>query len=288
MNPARKKPSLLFSSLLFSSLLFSSLLFSSLLFSSLLFSSLLFSSAAQAASEDGGRGPYVQADLAYAAERITHDYPEPTAQKKGKISTVSDYFRNIRTHSIHPRVSVGYDFGSWRIAADYARYRKWNNNKYSVNTKLVKIGGDERLRNEQTLKTEHQENGTFHAVSSLGLSTIYDFDTGSRFKPYIGMRVAYGHVRHQVRSVQQETDIVTTYPSDGSAKTSIPSEMPPKPAYHENRSSRRLGFGAMAGVGIDVAPGLTLDAGYRYHYWGRLENTRFKTHEASLGMRYRF
>ncbi|CNP90925.1 opacity family porin [Neisseria gonorrhoeae] len=278
MNPARKKPSLLFSSLLFSSLLFSSLLFSSL----------LFSSAAQAASEDGGRGPYVQADLAYAAERITHDYPEPTAQKKGKISTVSDYFRNIRTHSIHPRVSVGYDFGSWRIAADYARYRKWNNNKYSVNTKLVKIGGDERLRNEQTLKTEHQENGTFHAVSSLGLSTIYDFDTGSRFKPYIGMRVAYGHVRHQVRSVQQETEIVTTYPSDGSAKTSIPSEMPPKPAYHENRSSRRLGFGAMAGVGIDVAPGLTLDAGYRYHYWGRLENTRFKTHEASLGMRYRF
>ncbi|ENW1840076.1 Opacity protein opA54, partial [Neisseria gonorrhoeae] len=38
MNPARKKPSLLFSSLLFSSLLFSSL---------------LFPSAAQAASEDG-------------------------------------------------------------------------------------------------------------------------------------------------------------------------------------------------------------------------------------------
>ncbi|ENX2955079.1 opacity family porin, partial [Neisseria gonorrhoeae] len=115
MNPARKKPSLLFSSLLFSSL--------------------LFSSAAQAASEDGGRGPYVQADLAYAAERITHDYPEPTAQKKGKISTVSDYFRNIRTHSIHPRVSVGYDFGGWRIAADYARYRKWNNSKYSVSIK---------------------------------------------------------------------------------------------------------------------------------------------------------
>ncbi|WP_221179728.1 opacity family porin, partial [Neisseria gonorrhoeae] len=95
---------------------------------------LLFSSAAQAASEGNGRGPYVQADLAYAAERITHDYPKPTAQKKDTISTVSDYFRNIRTRSVHPRVSVGYDFGGWRIAADYARYRKWNNNKYSVNT----------------------------------------------------------------------------------------------------------------------------------------------------------
>ncbi|HFC3955437.1 TPA: opacity family porin, partial [Neisseria gonorrhoeae] len=265
---------------------------SSLLFSSLLFSSLLFSSAAQAASEGNGRGPYVQADLAYAYEHITHDYPKPTGAKKGTtsttISTVSDYFRNIRTHSIHPRVSVGYDFGGWRIAADYARYRKWNNNKYSVNIKRVKENNGSGKKLTQDLKTEHQENGTFHAASSLGLSTIYDFDTGSRFKPYIGARVAYGHVRHQVRSVQQETEIVTTYPSNGSAKTSVPSKMSPKPAYHENRSSRRLGFGAMAGVGIDVAPGLTLDAGYRYHYWGRLENTRFKTHEASLGVRYRF
>ncbi|ENW2154495.1 Opacity protein opA54, partial [Neisseria gonorrhoeae] len=178
MNPARKKPSLLFSSLLFSSL--------------------LFSSAAQAASEDGGRGPYVQADLAYAYEHITHDYPEPTDPSKGKISTVSDYFRNIRTHSVHPRVSVGYDFGGWRIAADYARYRKWNNNKYSVDIKELGRNGNENSGgklNIQTQKTEHQENGTFHAASSLGLSTIYDFDTGSRFKPYIGMRVAYGHVR---------------------------------------------------------------------------------------------
>ncbi|WP_082279013.1 opacity family porin [Neisseria gonorrhoeae] len=276
----------------FSSLLFSSLLFSSLLFSSLLFSSLLFSSAARAAGEDHGRGPYVQADLAYAYEHITRDYPDAAGLEKGKkISTVSDYFRNIRTHSIHPRVSVGYDFGGWRIAADYARYRKWNNNKYSVNIKELERNENKNSGNHlniKTQKTEHQENGTFHAVSSLGLSTIYDFDTGSRFKPYIGMRVAYGHVRHQVRSVQQETTTVTTYPSGGGAKTSVPSEMPPKPAYHENRSSRRLGFGAMAGVGIDVAPGLTLDAGYRYHYWGRLENTRFKTHEASLGVRYRF
>ncbi|EMS2525216.1 outer membrane beta-barrel protein [Neisseria gonorrhoeae] len=270
MNPARKKPSLLFSSLLFSSL--------------------LFSSAAQAASEDGGRGPYVQADLAYAAERITHDYPEPTGTKKGTISTVSDYFRNIRTHSIHPRVSVGYDFGGWRIAADYARYRKWNNNKYSVNIKELERNENKNSGNHlniKTQKTEHQENGTFHAVSSLGLSTIYDFDTGSRFKPYIGMRVAYGHVRHQVRSVQQETVAVTTYPQN--AASSVTTNAPiRKLPHHESRSISSLGFGAVAGVGIDITPKLTLDAGYRYHNWGRLENTRFKTHEASLGMRYRF
>ncbi|EMT6466475.1 outer membrane beta-barrel protein [Neisseria gonorrhoeae] len=269
-------------------LLFSSLLFSSLLFSSLLFSSLLFSSAAQAASEDGGRGPYVQADLAYAYEHITHDYPKPTAPNKNKISTVSDYFRNIRTHSIHPRVSVGYDFGSWRIAADYARYRKWNNSKYSVDTEKVNENKGEKITVTQYLKAENQENGTFHAASSLGLSAVYDFDTGSRFKPYAGVRVAYGHVKHQVRSVESETTIVLSKMKDVQTPGRHIQGPTKKPAHHESRSISSLGFGAVAGVGIDITPNLTLDAGYRYHNWGRLENTRFKTHEASLGMRYRF
>ncbi|HGJ8596043.1 TPA: opacity family porin [Neisseria gonorrhoeae] len=275
---------------------FSSLLFSSLLFSSLLFSSLLFSSAAQAASEGNGRGPYVQADLAYAYEHITHDYPDAAGLEKGKkISTVSDYFRNIRTHSIHPRVSVGYDFGGWRIAADYARYRKWNNSKYSVNIKELerknnKTSGSDQL-NIKYQKTEHQENGTFHAVSSLGLSTVYDFRVNDKFKPYIGVRVGYGHVRHGIDSTKKTKHTLTAYHGAGTKPTyydDIDSGKNQKNTYRQNRSSRRLGFGAMAGVGIDVAPGLTLDAGYRYHYWGRLENTRFKTHEASLGVRYRF
>ncbi|HFA0161982.1 TPA: outer membrane beta-barrel protein [Neisseria gonorrhoeae] len=282
MNPARKKPSLLFSSLLFSSLLFSSLLFSSLLFSSL-----LFSSAAQAASEGNGRGPYVQADLAYAAERITHDYPEPTGTKKDKISTVSDYFRNIRTRSVHPRVSVGYDFGSWRIAADYARYRKWNDNKYSVNIENVRIRKENGIRIDR--KTENQENGSFHAVSSLGLSAVYDFKLNDKFKPYIGARVAYGHVRHSIDSTKKTIEFLTA-PSNAPNGASTNYDISPKTqnAHQESNSIRRVGLGVIAGVGFDITPKLTLDAGYRYHNWGRLENTRFKTHEASLGMRYRF
>ncbi|HHK2954506.1 TPA: opacity family porin [Neisseria gonorrhoeae] len=255
-----------------------------LLFSSLLFSSLLFSSAAQAASEGNGRGPYVQADLAYAYEHITRDYPDAAGANQGKkISTVSDYFRNIRTHSVHPRVSVGYDFGGWRIAADYARYRKWNNSKYSVSIK--------KLQNQYNKKTENQENGTFHAASSLGLSAVYDFKLNDKFKPYIGARVAYGHVRHSIDSTKKTRNTLTAYHGNGRGSTYYDDIEPgknQKNTYRQNRSSRRLGFGAVAGVGIDITPKLTLDAGYRYHYWGRLENTRFKTHEASLGMRYRF
>ncbi|HGO7908235.1 TPA: opacity family porin, partial [Neisseria meningitidis] len=239
------------------------------------------------ASEDSSRSPYyVQADLAYAAERITHDYPQATGANN--TSTVSDYFRNIRAHSIHPRVSVGYDFGGWRIAADYASYRKWNNNKYSVNTKVLK----ENLGNRIELKTENQGNGSFHAASSLGLSAIYDFklnDKFDKFKPYIGARVAYGHVKHQVHSVETTTETIFTAPTKG-AKVGgkIPNTPSSKPPYHESNSISSLGLGVIAGVGFDITPKLTLDTGYRYHNWGRLENTRFKTHEVSLGMRYRF
>ncbi|HFA3806510.1 TPA: outer membrane beta-barrel protein, partial [Neisseria gonorrhoeae] len=182
-----------------------------------------------------------------------------------------------------------------RIAADYARYRKWNNNKYSVSIKELLRNGNENSGGDQLnikhQKTENQENGTFHAVSSLGLSTVYDFRPNDKFKPYIGMRVAYGHVRHGIDSTKKTKNTLTAYHGVGKGSTyydNIEPEKNQKNTYRQNRSSRSLGFGAMAGVGIDVAPKLTLDAGYRYHYWGRLENTRFKTHEASLGVRYRF
>ncbi|HFC3920766.1 TPA: opacity family porin, partial [Neisseria gonorrhoeae] len=204
------------------------------------------------------------------------------ANQGKKISTVSDYFRNIRTHSIHPRVSVGYDFGSWRIAADYARYRKWNDNKYSVDIKEL----ENKNKNKRDLKTENQENGSFHAVSSLGLSAVYDFKLNDKFKPYIGARVAYGHVRHSIDSTKKTAKILTS--SYGNGKPTVYTEENTQNAHRESDSIRRVGLGVIAGVGFDITPKLTLDAGYRYHNWGRLENTRFKTHEASLGVRYRF
>ncbi|HFC3341354.1 TPA: opacity family porin, partial [Neisseria gonorrhoeae] len=147
----------------------------------------------------------------------------------------------------------------------------------------------ENSHNYIKIETGHQGNGSFHAASSLGLSAIYDFKLNDKFKPYIGARVAYGHVKHQVHSVESKNTIVTSKQTQSALLGgSVPTGFVPQPAYHESRSISSLGFGAVAGVGIDITPNLTLDAGYRYHNWGRLENTRFKTHEASLGVRYRF
>ncbi|HFC8659504.1 TPA: autotransporter outer membrane beta-barrel domain-containing protein, partial [Neisseria gonorrhoeae] len=159
----------------------------------------------------------------------------------------------------------------------------WNNNKYSVNIENVKKHDN---GNRIDRKTENQENGTFHAVSSLGLSTVYDFKLNDKFKPYIGMRVAYGHVRHSI-STKKTTEFLTTASTPDAVSGAYKVSRTPG-AHRESNSIRRVGLGVIAGVGFDITPNLTLDAGYRYHNWGRLENTRFKTHEASLGVRYRF
>ncbi|MEF1735676.1 opacity family porin, partial [Neisseria gonorrhoeae] len=105
----------------------------------------------------------------------------------------------------------------WRIAADYARYRKWNDNKYSVDIKEL----ENKNKNKRDLKTENQENGSFHAVSSLGLSAVYDFKLNDKFKPYIGARVAYGHVRHSIDSTKKITGTLTAYPNDADAAATV-------------------------------------------------------------------
>ncbi|HGJ8534011.1 TPA: opacity family porin, partial [Neisseria gonorrhoeae] len=122
---------------------------------------------------------------------------------------------------------------------------------------------------------------------SLGLSAVYDFKLNDKFKPYIGARVAYGHVRHSIDSTKKTIDILTAAGAPGAAPTVYLGKNT-QDAHRESNSIRRVGLGVIAGVGFDITPNLTLDAGYRYHNWGRLENTRFKTHEASLGVRYRF
>ncbi|HEZ0621946.1 TPA: outer membrane beta-barrel protein, partial [Neisseria meningitidis] len=85
-----------------------------------------------------------------------------------------------------------------------------------------------------------------------------------------------------------ETTTVFSKPQGTTVPSKIVSRDPSKPPYHESHSISSVGLGVIAGVGFDITPKLTLDTGYRYHNWGRLENTRFKTHEVSLGMRYRF
>ncbi|MEF1429348.1 opacity family porin, partial [Neisseria gonorrhoeae] len=84
-----------------------------------------------------------------------------------------------------------------------------------------------------------------------------------------------------IDSTKKITGTLTAYPNDADAAATVYNNGSTQDAHQESDSIRRVGLGVIAGVGFDITPKLTLDAGYRYHNWGRLENTRFKTHEAS-------
>ncbi|MCH8713244.1 opacity family porin, partial [Neisseria gonorrhoeae] len=87
-----------------------------------------------------------------------------------------------------------------------------------------------------------------HAVSSLGLSAVYDFKLNDKFKPYIGMRVAYGHVRHGIDSTKKTTEFLTAAGAPGAAPTVYPPEEKTR-STRESDSIRRVGLGVIAGVG---------------------------------------
>ncbi|OEY75050.1 hypothetical protein BFQ30_02790 [Haemophilus quentini] len=244
---------------------------SSLLFSSLLFSSLLFSSAVQA-KEDNGKGIYVQADWVHAREKVDHNYPEQNAP------LFNDY-KKFKTHSNHPRFSIGYDFDNWRLALDYSHYDRWSHSKRIILEKNNTI-----RTNTVNIKAIHFDQGTFQARSSYGISAIYDLDLNSKFKPYAGIRISVGKIRHSVYLDDKVQTTVT--PQNGSSTVGPVKDV--HPPYHDSRNIRRIGFGFIGGIGYDITQSITLDLGYRYNDWGRLENVRFKTHEASFGVRYRF
>ncbi|HGS8555185.1 TPA: opacity family porin, partial [Neisseria gonorrhoeae] len=88
-------------------------------------------------------------------------------------------------------------------------------------------------------------------------SAVYDFDTGSRFKPYAGVRVSYGHVRHSIDSTKKITGTLTAAGAPGAAPTVYPDGHPQKNTYQKSNSSRRVGLGVIAGVGFDITPNLT-------------------------------
>ncbi|HEZ0706099.1 TPA: Opacity protein opA54, partial [Neisseria meningitidis] len=119
--------------------------------------------------------------------------------------------------------------------------------KWKESNSSTKKVTEDKNDNYIETQTKHQGNGSFHAVSSLGLSAIYDFKLNDKFKPYIGARIAYGHVRHQVHSVESKNTIITSKPKNGTAQGGhVPTGFVGKPAYHESHSISSLGLGVIA------------------------------------------
>ena len=100
--------------------------------------------------------------------------------------------------------------------------------------------------------------------NSIGVSAFYDFDVHPQLKPYVGARLSVNRVDAK------------DYYESASSQSSY--------SYRKTKT----GIGALAGVGFNVTDNVTLDAGYRYNYWGKFDEAKLHTHEASFGVRVKF
>lgn len=98
---------------------------------------------------DDNRGFYVQGDVGHSTLK--------TSDEGGKTSS----------KGFSPRLSAGYDFGDFRVAADYTHYKTLKDHEQGRNYTL-----DSKIK-----------------LQSVGISAIYDFNLNSPVKPYVGARV---------------------------------------------------------------------------------------------------
>ena len=104
---------------------------------------------------DDNQGFYIQGDLGHASV-------------KGKV-----YGESATAKGFSPRLSAGYDFGNFRVAADYTHYKSRSESG--------------RISSSTTYDAEAK-------FQSFGVSAIYDFDLNAPVKPYVGGRVALNRV----------------------------------------------------------------------------------------------
>ena len=187
---------------------------------------LLALSLSAAALADDNRGFYVQGDLGYA-----------------RVKAHEDEYGSLSAKGFSPRLSAGYDFGSFRVAADYTHYKSINGHEDDGS------GGSEDWK---------------YKFRSFGVSAIYDIDLNAPVKPYVGARIGINHLSFDDNEYAHGIN------------------------DHYHASKTKTGVGVMAGVGYDVTPNITLDAGYRYNYWGKFDEVKVNTHEISTGVRVKF
>lgn len=137
--------------------------------------------SAQMAYADEITGSYVQGDIGLAymkADTVNH-------------SSIGNALKtSYKEAKLMPRVSVGYDFGDWRVAGDYTHYSK--------------------------LEEGNSAGKTSTQVSGVGVSAIYDFNLNTPIpvQPYVGARLS-------VNRVKQKTELYgVSSTSDSSTKVS--------------------------------------------------------------------
>lgn len=162
------------------------------------------------------------------------------------------------------KLKIKYDDGdsisksgfSPRVTVGYDFGNNWRGGVDYTHYKTIKYGGAKP-------NSDAYESGKAK-FQSVGVSAFYDFPVSETVKPYLGARVGLNRFSDKYHY------------SNGYR------------SYSESESETKTGVGVLAGVGVNVTDNITVDAGYRYNYWGNYEFTKLHTHELSAGVRVKF
>lgn len=132
----------------------------------------LGATASGAALADEITGPYVQGDVGLSNVRTkTPREWNGTGDVKNNLKDIKDSYKKS---SFMPRVSAGYDFGDWRVAADYTYYKNV------------------------------EADGVSSKVRGAGVSAIYDIPVDYVVQPYVGARLGLNKVEQTATGLTKD------------------------------------------------------------------------------------
>ncbi len=192
--------------------------------------------------------------------------------------------------------SVGFGVGyyltpSWRVelAGDWSSESTTSRATEGIPDTTIDIVGPPS-NGDTSIDTLHYSGDfnhktTLHSTAAL-VNLIYDLDTGSWFKPYIGGGL--GLSVHRLRVVGDSTLQCSTFDrtyTDDTVLPAPPLDLVGQPCSAADLATRNsntitaygLAANLMAGVGIEVYDGVHWDTGYRFMYRGGTPSINFHT-----------
>ncbi|MGQ0673912.1 MAG: outer membrane beta-barrel protein [Hyphomicrobium sp.] len=233
---------------------------------------------------------YLRGDLAYAAASTG------SVDALGYPVDTFDYGSGDGTHSYG--FGIGYYLSrSFRleVAGDWSSERTTSRHSEGVTQSVDVVGPDHPTvvgtTSVDTLhySGEYDHKSTLHS-SALLINLYYDLETGSRFKPYIGGGL--GLSVHRLRVTGDSTLNCQSLDRDYTPDPGVlnppqdqvgmncgnnPASGPIGSSDGNTNTIYGLAATAMAGVAIEISPGINWDTGYRFIYRGGTPSINFHT-----------
>ena len=212
----------------------------------------------------------------------------PTAQLSYEAGTTTKYDAGFKLDGV-----LGYEFGNgWRAEGELFYAQSGVKSLTYTGITLPQIG---RLPGETVVPVEGD-------VSQMGLAANlwYDFNPGSKWRPYLGGGLLWVHVDQGDLKFDEQA-LAQAVADSVAAATGQPA-VPFPPGYVARAADTDSVFGYHLGLGLGYAwsDGITLHAGYRRQttqevaFEGRNANSRvdsttdLRVHFFEVGLRYRF